>query len=146
MTATAQLTLELSAAADALEGGETPKQSGHDRTKQTYLAKVIRLYLSAPDTPRKASWRDWAIATDLYQQGVPLKTVAHAVRYATLRRHLRDHDLGPLEPIHSLAYYRRVIELFGPLDLDPGWVECVEWKYRDYFPESAAKQPEYGDF
>ncbi len=146
MTATGQLTLDLSTEADGFEDGETPKPSGHDRAKQTYLAKVTRLYLSAPDTPRKASRRDWAIANDLYQQGVSLQTLAHAIRFATLRRHLREPELGPLEPIHSLAYYRRVIDLLDPLALDPGYVEYIAWRYRDYFPESAAKQPEYGGF
>ena len=141
---TGQLTLQFPALVDASEDREAPRQSDHGKAKQTYLAKVIQLYLSAPDTPRKPSRRDWAIARDLYKRGVSLRAIAHAVRYATLRRHLRDHELGPLEPIHSLAYFRRVIDLFGPLDLDPGWVECVEWKFRDYFPESAAKQPECG--
>ena len=116
-------------------------------TRNDYLAEVIRLYLRAPDTPRKASRRDWAIAGDLYQQGTPVQTVAHAIRFAALRRHLRDPELGPLEPIHSLAYYRRVIDLLDPLALDLDYVDYIAWKYRRCFPsKSAAKQPEYGTF
>jgi hypothetical protein len=115
-------------------------------TRNDYLAEVVRLYLLAPDTPRKASRRDWAIASDLYQRSVPLQTVAHAIRFATLRRHLRDPDLGPLEPIHSLAYYRRVIDLLEPLALDPGYVDYVAANYRRYFPETAAKPPKYRGF
>lgn len=106
--------------------------------RNDYLAEVIRLYLLAPDTPRKASRRDWAIAGDLFQQRIPLQTIAHAIRFATLRRHLRDPELGPLEPIHSLAYYRRVVDLFAPMALDPGYVDYVAWKYRRCFPDESA--------
>ncbi len=105
-----------------------------------YLAEVIRLYLGAPDTPRKARRRDWAIAGTLYKRGIPLETVAHAIRMATFRRHLRDPEYGRLEPIHSLAYYRTVIDQLDPLALDPGFVEYVAWKYDIYFGDQAKKR------
>lgn len=104
--------------------------------RQDYLAEVIQLYILAPGTPPKPRRRDWAIAGDLYQRGVPLPTVAHAIRLAALRRHFRDPDLGPLEPIHSLAYYRIVVEQLDPLALDPGFADYVAWKYERYFPRS----------
>ena len=115
--------------------------------RDDYLAEVIRLYLRAPDTPAKARRRDWAIAGTLYRQGIPLQTVGHAIRLATLRRHRRHPELGPLEPIHSLAYYRTVIDQMDPLALDTGYVEYVAWKYDIYFGsqvQSAARKPEYG--
>lgn len=102
-----------------------------------YLAEVVRLYLHAPDTPRKARRRDWAIAGTLYRLGVPLRTVAHAIRLATFRRYLRDPELGPLETIHSLAYYRSVIDTLDPLALDPGYVDYIAWKYDVYFSRKA---------
>ena len=113
-----------------------------------YLAEVIRLYLSAPETPRKARRRDWAIASTLYQQGIPLQTVAHAIRSAALRRHLRDPDLGELGKINSLAYFRTAIDQLSPLELDPDWVDYVAWKYQRYFGDqprkkSAARKPQY---
>ncbi len=104
-----------------------------------YLAEVIRLYLLAPDTPRKARHRDWAIAGAIYRRGIPLQTVAHAIRLATLRRHLRDPALGPLEPIHSLAYYRTVIDQLDPLALDPGYVQYIAWKYDTCFGDQRPK-------
>ena len=104
-----------------------------------YLAEVIRLYLLAPDTPRKARPRDWAIAGQLYKLGIPLQTVAHAIRLAALRRHLRDPDQGPLEAIHSLAYYRTVIDQLDPLALDPGYVDYVAWKYDHFFGDPSPK-------
>ncbi len=105
-----------------------------------YLAEIIRLYLLAPDTPRKASRRDWAVAGTLYRKGIPLQTVAHAIRLATLRRHLRDPQLGPLEPIHSLAYYRTVIDQMDPLALDPGYIDFTAWKYHEYFGSDVQKR------
>ncbi len=104
-----------------------------------YLAEVIRLYLLAPDTPRKASRRDWAIAATFYRREIPLQTVAHAVRLATLRRHLRDPQLGPLEPIHSLGYFRTVVEQMGADALDPGYIDYTAWKYHDYFGGDLSK-------
>ncbi len=105
-----------------------------------YLAEVIRLYLLAPDTPAKARRRDWAIAGTLYRLGIPLQTVAHAIRLASLRRHLRDPELGPLEPIHSLAYYRTVIDQMDPLALDPGYIEHVAGNYDRYLGDHVQKR------
>ena len=115
-----------------------------------YLTEVIRLYLCAPGTPAKARRRDWAIATTFYQRRIPLRTVAHAIRLAALRRQLRDSRYGPLEPIHSLAYYRTVIDQMDPVALDPSYVDYVAWRYKIQFAgqpvQSAAKEPEYGGF
>ena len=105
-----------------------------------YLAEVIRLYLLAPDTPHKARRHDWAVAGTLYRRGIPLQTVGHAIRLAALRRHLRDPELGPLEPIHSLAYYRTVIDQMEPLALDPGYIEYTAWNYDNYFGDHAQKR------
>ncbi len=113
-----------------------------------YLAEVIHLYLSAPQTPRKARRRDWEIASTLYQRGISLQTIAHAIHSAALRRHLRDPDLGPLGRINSLAYFRTVIDQLDQLELDPGWVEYVAWRYKLSFgnktkSKSAARKPQY---
>ena len=102
--------------------------------RKEYIEEVIRLYISAPETPNKARPRDWAIATTLFNKKIPIETVAHAFRFAALRRLLRDHqELGPLENIHSLAYYRTVIDQLRQSELDPGYVEYVEQKYRKHF-------------
>ncbi len=105
-----------------------------------YLAEVIRLYLRAPDTPAKARRRDWAIATTLYQRGIPLQTVAHAFRLASLRRQLRDPEYGPLEPIHSLAYYRTVIDQLDPTALAPRYVDYVAWRYKIQFADRESQK------
>ena len=98
-----------------------------------YLAEVIRLYLQAPDTPQKASRSDWAIAAHFYSKEIPLENVAHTIRIASLRRHLRDTKLENLEPIHSLAYFRRVLDALQPDALDPGYVQYVNLSYQRCF-------------
>ncbi|MCH7665251.1 MAG: hypothetical protein IH936_04895 [Acidobacteria bacterium] len=111
-----------------------------------YLAAALRLYLEAPDTPSRPSRRDRALAHDLCRQGVPLDHLAHAIRIATLRRRL-GHRPQP-EPIHSLAYYRTVLERLTAEDLDPGYIDYVQQKYRRLRPnqqsntQTAASKPE----
>ena len=102
-----------------------------DRT--AYLEAAIRLYLDLPGAPPRASRADWAIAAALYARAVPLETLTHAMRLATLRRHLRPPDF-PLEPVHSLAYYRRVLDHLTPDALDPGYVDYIAHKYHQSFP------------
>ena len=104
--------------------------------KKQYIEEVIRLYTRAPDTPKKARSRDWAIATTLFNNKIPIETVAHAIRIATLRRTIRDQDeLGPLDKIHSLAYFRTVIQQMLQDELHPGYVEYIERKFQKCFGE-----------
>ena len=104
--------------------------------RSAYLAAAIRLYLDLPGSPPRASRADFAVAATLYARAIPLDTLAHAMRLATLRRHLRPPDF-PLEPVHSLAYYRRVLDLLTPDALDPGYVDYVAGKYRQLFGATA---------
>ncbi len=100
-------------------------------SRKDYLTQVIASYLDCPDTPSKARRRDWAIATTFYKQNIAATTVAHAIRLATLRRHRRDPGLERLEPIHSLAYFRPLVEHLHQAPHDPGYVEYVGWSYEN---------------
>ena len=93
--------------------------------RRDYLAALLRLYREQPDTPDVPRRGDWAVAADLYRRGVPLDTIAHAIRLATLRRLQRDPTAPPLAPIRSLAYYRSVLATLAPDDLEPGYVAYV---------------------
>lgn len=94
--------------------------------RRQYLSEVIRLYLDAPDTPDRPARNDWAIAGDLFRRGIPLELVAHAIRLATLRR-----LTNPCPPtVHSLAYYRAVLDRLEPAELDPGYITYVNARYR----------------
>lgn len=112
-------------------------------TRHQYLSEVIRLYLEAPGTPCKPKRRDWAIAGHLYQRGVSLSQLAHAIRIATLRRHLTGAQRQP--PIHSLAYYRAVLEGLTEDDLDADYVLYVQRRLQlskdTGHDETAARQP-----
>jgi len=94
--------------------------------REKYLAEALRLYLKAPDTPARASRRDLRIAADLYRQGVRIEELAHAIRLATLRR--RANGL-PTEAIHSLAYYRAVLQRLSDDDLHPDYVHYIRQKH-----------------
>ncbi len=123
-------------------------------TRTEYLKAVIRVYLSTPGTPGRARRSDWAVASTFHQQAVPLETVEHAVRLATLRRRLRDLSQGGLEPIHSLAYFRQVIASLTPEALDPSYVDYVKRRFDGLLgddtlpissqpgPKTAAGEPE----
>jgi len=106
-------------------------------TRTEYLSAVIRVYLNAPGTPSRARRSDWAVASTFYQQAVPLETVEHAVRLATLRRRLRNHTQGALEPIHSLAYFRQVIVSLTPEALDPSYVDYVKSRFDELVGDDA---------
>jgi hypothetical protein len=98
--------------------------------RRSYLAAAVRLYLELPGAPRRASRSDWAVATTLYNRGVPLETLAHVFRLATLRR---ARPGAPGESVHSLAYYRAVLEQLTPEALDSGYVDYVARKYQALF-------------
>lgn len=98
--------------------------------RSDYLAAVIRLYLELPGAPCHASRSDWAVAGNLYASAVPLHTLDHVFKLVTLRR-LRPGQ--PLEPIRSLAYYRRVLEHLTPDALDPGYRDYVAHSYQARF-------------
>jgi len=98
--------------------------------RRSYLAAAIRLYLDSPGAPRRASRSDWAVATTLYNRGIPLGVLAHVVRLATLRRHRPG---TALEPVHSLAYYRRVLDQLTPEALEPGYIDYVARSYEALF-------------
>lgn len=108
--------------------------------RQQYLQEVIEAYLAAPDTPSKARPRDWAIATTFFQQGISVATISHAIRVATLRRHRRDPNLGLLEPIRSLAYFRPLIEHLRQDPDHPKYIKYVRWSYEYTIPEVQQKK------
>lgn len=98
--------------------------------RSDYLSHVIRLYLDAPDTPRKARRSDWAVAGSFYNHRIPLDRLAHAIRLATIRRHLREPNPPLLEPIHSLAYFRPLIDHLTRQPHEDGYVNYIAFRYR----------------
>ncbi len=108
--------------------------------RDQYLTEALGLYLEAPDTPAWASRRDWAIAADFYRRGVRLEELAHAIRLATLRRRVNSPS-PPIETIHSLAYYRTVLQRLGEDDLHPDYVHYIRHKHDRLRTTDAPKNP-----
>jgi hypothetical protein len=93
--------------------------------RRLYLAAVIRLYLHQPGAPPRASRNDWAAAQNLYDRGVDLQALSHAVRLATLRRLTAHHCVT----VRCLAYYRHVLDQLDPDELEPAYVDYVARRY-----------------
>ncbi len=98
--------------------------------RSLYLERVISAYLHPPDTPRKARPLDWAVASSFYKRRLPLATVKHAIRLATLRRRFREQGLEPLETVRSLAYYRPLVQQIHDQPHDPGYITYIAENYR----------------
>jgi hypothetical protein len=97
-------------------------------SRRDYLHTVIRLFLEQPGAPPRASRADWATAQAVYDAGVPLEDVLHAIRLVALRRSLR---LGPLlPPVRTFAYYRLVLDQLTPDERDADYVDYVDRRYQ----------------
>ena len=75
-----------------------------------YVTEVLRLFVALPDTPRRTSCHDQAVARSLFQRGVPLPVVESALLLGSLRRRNRPEGALPLPPVRSLAYFSSVID------------------------------------
>jgi len=75
-----------------------------------YAAAALLLYVELPDTPRRASAYDQAVARSLFERGVPLDVVESALLLGSLRRRNRSEKALPLPRIRSLAYFSSVID------------------------------------
>jgi len=97
-------------------------------TLSDYVAQVLDGYKRLPDTPKRPSRSDRALARSLHQQNVPLSLVQHAMLLASVRRHYRDPALPPLEPIHSLHYFLPVIRQLSASPLDDLYLDYLRRK------------------
>lgn len=99
-----------------------------------YLMAVLTLYVDLPDTPRRASPYDQAVARSLFEQGVPLEVVESALLLASLRRLDRPHGALPLPRIRSLAYFSAVIAELQQQPMPAGYPEYLRRKAGQVFP------------
>jgi hypothetical protein len=86
-----------------------------------YVIGVLNLYLQLPDTPRRASSYDQAVARSFFERGVPLDVVESALLLGSLRRLRRPTGALPLSPVRSLAYFSAVIDEIQQLPLPPAF-------------------------
>jgi hypothetical protein len=103
-------------------------------TRKAYLAAVMRTYLAAPGSPKKASRSDWAIAATLLERDIPIERFAHAVRLASVRRFLSTRqDEPPAQEVRSLAYYRMALQRLSVAETNDGYVRYVDSKFQLFF-------------
>ena len=86
-----------------------------------YMIAVLNLYLALPDTPRRASSYDRAVARSFFERGVSFDVVESALLLGSLRRLRRPKDALPLSPVRSLAYFSAVIHEIQQLPLPPAF-------------------------
>jgi len=111
-------------------------------SRRDYLQAVIDHYTRAPDTPNRPRRSDWAVASTLHHRRIPLETVLHAIRLASLRRNERRLGRDPLEPIHSLAYFRQVLDSLLIEALDPAYIDYVARRFDDLIRPANATSPD----
>ncbi len=100
--------------------------------RRRYVAEALRLYLAAPDSAQRAHRGDRVVARELHAQGVPLSRLAHAIRLATLRRHLAP--TAERRPVQCLAYYRAVLQAIRPDENENHYIDYVRCQYDQLFP------------
>ena len=84
-----------------------------------YVRRVLEAYRLTPDTAGLVRRADRLFAAQLYDRGVALTTVEHALILAAARRSARPADAAPLGTIRSLAYFAPVIEEVMQLKVGP---------------------------
>lgn len=97
-----------------------------------YVETVLACYRKLPDTPNRHSRYDRRLATQLYQQRIPLALIENAFLLATARRLLRDPSLPPLNPIRSLHYFLPVIEELRHQSPSPSYFAYLRAKLTAY--------------
>lgn len=100
--------------------GETGDE--HSRCAD-YVREVLRLYRATPTVLGHVRKADRAFAATLFDHGVPLFAVEHALLVGAARRVLNNACAQPLPPVRSLHYFAAIIDemLHRPLgyrDLD----------------------------
>ena len=93
-----------------------------------YVTAVLTLYVDLPDTPRRASAYDRAVARAFFERGVPLDTVESALLLGSLRRRHRPDGALPLPPVRSLAYFSSVVDEILQQPLPAGYHDYLRSK------------------
>jgi len=93
-----------------------------------YVRRVLEAYRSTPGTAGVARRTDRLFATQLYERGVPLETVANALTLAAARRLARPTDALPLGIVRSLAYFSPAIDEVMEMKAGPEYFQHLRKK------------------
>jgi hypothetical protein len=99
-----------------------------ETAEKEYIARVLKLYLSLPQTPARTSRSDRQLAAQWYAQSLAWGTVEAALLLAAARRSLRDPALPPLGPIRSLYYFVPLLAEVLAVPLPPDYVQYLRSK------------------
>jgi hypothetical protein len=114
-----------------INGPSLRDPQGWDRGRmeqQEYVRLVLEAYVSTPCTAGVMRRADRLFATQLFERGVSLETVANALTLAAARRLARPADAPPLGIVRSLAYFSPVIEEVRLLKADPEYFQHLRNK------------------
>lgn len=95
-----------------------------------YVAAVLALYASLPDTPVRVSVSDHALARRFFDNDLPFPLIETALLLGSLRRRSRPPDAPPLPPIRSLAYFKPIIDEFRMNPVHETYLEYLRLKMR----------------
>lgn len=95
-------------------------------SKPEYIRTVLDAYRRTPGTTGVVRRNDRLLAAALYDRGVPLTAVEHALILTASRRIFRPPDAAPLQPIRSLHYLRPVIDEVLELRASPDYFRYLQ--------------------
>ncbi len=104
---------------------EMPKT---ELAEKEFVARVLTLYLSLPQTPQRTNRTDRQLATHWHAQPLAWTAIESAMLLAVARRSLRDPALPPLPPIRSLHYFVPLLEEVLATPLSPEYVQYLRRK------------------
>lgn len=105
-------------------------------TAAEYVARVLALYLSLPQTPARTHRTDRQLAVSWYTQAFAWDIIEGALLLAVARRCLRDPALPPLQPIRSLHYFVPVLEEVQATPLAPDYVQYLRGKLAPFLAQT----------
>lgn len=100
--------------------------------RKHYVAEVVRLYLSLPETPARAGVSDRQLAGLWFDRHIEPAILRQAFLLASIRRLGRSPEMPPLAPIRSLHYFMPVVEEILQSPLPPGYADHLERKLRTF--------------
>jgi hypothetical protein len=103
-----------------------------DRSR--FVDAVLDAYRKTPGTVGIVRKADRRLATQLFDDGVPLELVTAALALAACRRVCRPKDADPLEPVRSLHYFKPVINELLRGDPDSFFLSYIEDRLRRLGP------------
>jgi hypothetical protein len=98
--------------------------------QEEYIRAVLEAYRKTPGTTGTVRRPDRMLAAQLYERGISLTVIEHALILAAARRLLRPPDAMSLGTVRSLAYFLPVIEEVMDLRISPDYFRYLRHKLR----------------